>query len=34
MKVKNKFRIELLDFCVDKMNEGKAGHVVQIFVYP
>lgn len=21
-------------FCVDKMNEGKAGHVVQIFVYP
>ena len=21
-------------FCVDKMNAGKAGHVVQIFVYP
>ena len=21
-------------FCVDKMNEGKAGHAVQIFVYP
>ena len=21
-------------FCVDKMNEGKAAHMVQIFVYP
>ena len=31
---KKKISYRTTRFCVDKMNEGKAGHVVKFFVYP